>query len=118
MDSKKPFTPYQYHALCEILTEPHRRLFRKSERPVMPESPAKALGRLHSLEKRLRRDSAAATAYSGVIRKDLANGYIRRVPDKECGGSVNEWYLPHFTIKIRLPQRHVWFSTQLASAKV
>ena len=70
----------------------------KSERPVMPESRAKALGRLHSLEKRLRRDSAAATAYSDVIRKYLANGYIRRVPDNECGGSVNEWYLPHFAI--------------------
>ena len=70
----------------------------KSERPVIPESRAKALGRLHSLKKRLRRDSAAATGYSDVIRKYLANRYIRRGPDKECGGSVNEWYLPHFAI--------------------
>ncbi|XP_065195672.1 uncharacterized protein LOC135827076 [Sycon ciliatum] len=73
----------------------------KSERPVMPESRAKALGRLHSLEKRLRRDSAAATAYSDVIRKYLANGNGVALNDVISAGPKLQQSLPKVLLRFR-----------------
>ena len=55
-----------------------------------------ALQRLQNTEKRLQKSPEIAQAYSDIIERYVAKGYVKKVPKSEQ--STSKWYLPHFPV--------------------
>ena len=65
----------------------------KCDEPALPDNYKMALKRLENTEKRLKRSTDIATAYSQCIERYIEKGYQKKVPENEQ--SQTRWYLPH-----------------------
>ena len=67
------------------------------DRPPLPDNYKMAVRRLENTEMRLKKIPEVGQAYSEVLDKYLAKGYIRKVSPKDSKPD-EVWYLPHFPI--------------------
>lgn len=66
---------------------------------TLPDNRRCALKRLESLEKKLKKDDALATAYADKMNQLVTNGYARRLTAREASQAApRKWYLPHFAV--------------------